>query len=359
AYQAYIDANPNAFSSPATIAEVQAAIAAANNTVTSGGTSSISGFNCSGALTGTLLVGTPATGVTKVITATVATAGTYNISATANGVTFSGSGTFSGLGSQQITLTATGTPTAIGTNSFTINTTPSCSFNATTLGNVEYIMVSRNSATQTLSLDTDLAFDSSSVAPGSTIAFNAANSSFTLKAGKTYRLTFTGQLNGFSNTTNGVVGISWVDATTNAQLGNSLGEFFPVNNSFWTNSGSNMVDMIYTPTTSQNVKLRVTNASGTAIFQNKENSVVIQEIGARGNNSVGFTKAEYLYVSRNTVVNNVNSGASLIYNTLNESNGIPYNTSTGVISLKAGKTYRLTFNGSFWYGNPNGYIEVV
>jgi hypothetical protein len=78
-------------------------------------------------------VGTGVSGVTQTITATVTTAGTYNISTTANGVTFSASGNFAGTGNQNITLTASGTPTATGSNSFTLNTSPNCSFTRTTL----------------------------------------------------------------------------------------------------------------------------------------------------------------------------------------------------------------------------------
>ena len=72
-------------------------------------------------------------GVTQTITATVTTVGNYSISATANGVTFAGAGTFAGTGAQNIVLTATGTPTAAGGNTFTLNTTPNCNFSRITV----------------------------------------------------------------------------------------------------------------------------------------------------------------------------------------------------------------------------------
>jgi uncharacterized protein (TIGR02145 family) len=80
-----------------------------------------------------MVAGIAVSGVTQTITATVTTVGTYSISTTANGVTFAGSGTFAGTGAQNIVLTASGTPTAAGSNSFTLNTTPNCSFSRTTL----------------------------------------------------------------------------------------------------------------------------------------------------------------------------------------------------------------------------------
>jgi len=94
----------------------------------SNGTALVSAYTCNTASAGTMAAGNAVSGVTQTITATVTTVGTYNITATANGVTFSASGTFAGTGAQNIVLTATGTPTAAGSHSFTLNTTPNCSF---------------------------------------------------------------------------------------------------------------------------------------------------------------------------------------------------------------------------------------
>lgn len=97
------------------------------------GSAIVSAYTCSTASAGTLTAGIAVSvGVTQTITAIVSTIGTYNISTTANGVTFAASGTFIGTGAQTITLNATGTPVAFGSNSFEINTTPGCSFSRTT-----------------------------------------------------------------------------------------------------------------------------------------------------------------------------------------------------------------------------------
>ena len=96
----------------------------------SNGTSVISSFNsCTTASAGTLTAGVAVSGVTQTINVTVGTVGTYSISATANGVTFSATGTFTTTGAQNVILTATGNPVTSGTNTFTLNTTPNCSFN--------------------------------------------------------------------------------------------------------------------------------------------------------------------------------------------------------------------------------------
>lgn len=97
----------------------------------SGGSAAVSSWNCSGTDTGTLKLGSPASGVTHTITANVTTLGTYAVQAVMNGVTFSASGTFTATGSQSIILSATGTPTVSGTNTYGLSTSPSCTFTRT------------------------------------------------------------------------------------------------------------------------------------------------------------------------------------------------------------------------------------
>ena len=101
----------------------------------SNGTAVVSAWSCATANAGTLTAGTAASGVTNTVTATVTTAGTYNINIQLNGITFSGSGTFPGTGAQNVVLTATGTPLYGGTFAYALTTTPSCSFNRTVAAN--------------------------------------------------------------------------------------------------------------------------------------------------------------------------------------------------------------------------------
>ncbi len=92
------------------------------------------GCTGNGIITGILKQNEAASGQTMTIYANVTTVGTYNISATNSGFTFSGSGTFTSTGCQLITLTASGTPTTCTSGSgsvpFTTNTTPSVTANA-------------------------------------------------------------------------------------------------------------------------------------------------------------------------------------------------------------------------------------
>ena len=93
------------------------------------GTGIVSAYTCDTASTGTMTQGSAVgNGITQIITATVTALGSYNISATINGITFSGSGYFVATGDRTVLLTATGTPTLGGFHTFTLNTTPNCSF---------------------------------------------------------------------------------------------------------------------------------------------------------------------------------------------------------------------------------------
>jgi uncharacterized protein (TIGR02145 family) len=106
-----------------------------SNTYTSSSTNGsalIITYNCTTS-NGSLYEGYVTSGVTQSVDINVTVAGTYVLTATANGITFSASGTATTLGLQTIIFKATGIPIAAGSNSFTINTTQNCSFNITTL----------------------------------------------------------------------------------------------------------------------------------------------------------------------------------------------------------------------------------
>lgn len=96
-----------------------------------GGSAIVSVYNCDTNAMGTMTQGVPVNGVTQTITAVVETAGTYNITAAANGVTFNDSGSFAGTGAHEIQLTAAGTPLVLGISNFLINTSVACTFSRT------------------------------------------------------------------------------------------------------------------------------------------------------------------------------------------------------------------------------------
>lgn len=94
----------------------------------SNGTAVVENYTIGTAI-GQMTTGQPVSGVTQTFTANVTTTGTYQIKTnTVNGVTFSGSGSFTSTGNKNFTLTATGTPISEGTYSYTLNTNPGGNF---------------------------------------------------------------------------------------------------------------------------------------------------------------------------------------------------------------------------------------
>jgi hypothetical protein len=89
---------------------------------------------CTGAIVSGTYAATVATAATNTATlkVNVTTAGTYTITTnTANGISFSKTGTFTTTGAQTIVLTAIGTPSSAGTFVFKPNVTTTCDFSVT------------------------------------------------------------------------------------------------------------------------------------------------------------------------------------------------------------------------------------
>jgi hypothetical protein len=82
-------------------------------------------------ISGVMTKGIAVSGVTMTLFANVTQIGTWNLTATQNGVTFTGSGTFVATGCQSITLVASGIPTNTGSFSWITNTTPAANVTAT------------------------------------------------------------------------------------------------------------------------------------------------------------------------------------------------------------------------------------
>ncbi|MBL7747364.1 MAG: hypothetical protein JNM19_08065 [Chitinophagaceae bacterium] len=317
----------------------------------SGGTSAVANWTCSGAFTGTMIQGQAVSGVTKVVTANVSSAGTYSISATANGVTFSASGTFVATGSQNVTLTASGTPTAAGVHTYTINTTPNCNFSATTYGVIakgDYIMVKRSTA-QSVGSNTDIIYNT---VVGGNIPYNTSTGVFTLTAGKVYRITFQG---GFGGSSAFLVGVRLFDAATNTALYNS--QFIRAKTTGQSLSAPARATYILAPTTNQTIKFQAnTSNSGTNFWANS--NVLIEELGIT-QTSTGTPTVDYGITRRITSLQTAGVNNDIIPNAAAIGN-VPYNNSTGVFTLTAGKTYRLTSDLSFQgYSNSDGRLSYT
>jgi hypothetical protein len=146
-----------------------------------------------GTINGTLTQGVAVSGVTMSLYANVTQIGSWSLSASQNGVTFTGSGTFTTTGCQLITLTGAGTPTNTGSTTFTTNSTPSGSATSTVVAAFNPAQFTR-AAVGNLSGKTcfDIARSNDNAnSCGALSARNVNKSDFTLSSVNTQTYTFT------------------------------------------------------------------------------------------------------------------------------------------------------------------------
>jgi hypothetical protein len=188
---------------------------------------------------------------------------------------------------------------------------------------------------------TDIILNSSS----GTIPYNTTTGVYTLSAGITYNLSFNPAFDSFSDSTNGYIGITWVDATTNTQLaGITQSSYIPTNrNAAETSSGT--VGGVYTPSTNQTIKLRCVGASGTAKLRSTFSYATVQQLGTT--NTSAFTGV----ISPFWNVGNTYPLGSMVVN-----QGVLYQANSLV---PAGTAFTTGTSGATWtqIGLLNGQVE--
>ena len=211
----------------------------------------------------------------------------------------------------------------------------------------EYIQVYATS-NQTVTAGSAVLFDSTLANGG--IAYAPGTGRFTLKAGKTYSL----EAN-VANVTNGGAFVGeWYDVT-GAALISVRGANYAANNTGV--NGSNDAKVIFTPSVDSEVELRnvgTSDIAGGIIGSGVASTAKILQIG--GPAAVTRTVE---YISVNGAAGTIGSGTDLINNNIVEGN-IPYNTGTGVFTLKAGKTYALSaaLNAVSFSSGNNGEATI-
>jgi hypothetical protein len=175
---------------------------------------------------------------------------------------------------------------------------------------------------------------------------------FTLTAGKTYLLQADLCISNFSANT-AYTWWSWVDSTTNAQLDTSNGSALATGSSgvaipaTWVGTNDQYAGtarLIYTPVTSQTVKVRMTDASGTCSILAIASKATITQLNPKiavQATATGTVATNYAKYTR-TASQSVSANSVVICNVAESSSGtaVSVNTSTGQVTLTAG-TYRL------------------
>lgn len=257
-----------------------------------------------------------------------------------NGISYSASGTFTAgqVGSAQtITMQATGTPTAAGTFSYDISgtgITTSCSFNVTVTQSAYYLFARPTNSTQSINSNTDIAFTSYT-----NNGVEVSGTQFTLKAGKTYRLS--AGLTGSASNSGAYIQFAWVDAS-NALLGN---QGITTNTDFTNHNGYSEANAIIIVGSSDKiVKIRITAFSAGISVQDWRSFAFIEEIPIN---------AHYVFAQPAGAQTVSSSGTDVAF-TSTASNGASVSGST--FTLKANHVYRLEGN-VFGAGMGTGYAE--
>ncbi len=163
---------------------------------------------------------------------------------------------------------------------------------------------------------------------GSDIASTTTGGQFLLKAGRAYRLT--GYVKGTANVASSQ-DFSWYNVTTATNVGN-VGTFD--NNA--NNSGLSTVDAIITPNVDTTVELRILNTNATQVNSSGTHAYIeVIDSPQPVTQTVDYINA------RLTADTSVAVGAAIPFTT--QVGNIP--NTTGVFTLSAGKTYRLTGAG--------------
>jgi hypothetical protein len=253
------------------------------------------------------------------------------------------------IGTSSVSLGATASSLTgldnLSANSITVAGQP------TTYGvvNPAYIVVGLVNSVYTLAASQSIILDTVLSNTNSQVSYNTSSGVFTLTSGVTYDMSFTPSFITFSNTASGYLCYQWVDATTNTPLdstGTGIGTGLPS-----TESGGQVDNLtagvIYTSSTNQTVKLRVTSASGTATLRGGIGTqVIIKPMNlsvAVQATATGTVSTNYAKYTRSTQQTSLSNGSVVVCNVLENTSGtaISVNTSTGQITLAAGKTYRL------------------
>lgn len=134
---------------------------------------------------------------------------------------------------------------------------------------VDYVQVWNSNLVNWMGLNSDIVFDTLGGSSG--IPYNPSTGVFELTAGKTYELAASPTWSSFSDTNNGYVNYTWVDATTNTQIQGAtsttlVGVGIPFGRVINEDSNTSLT-MIYTPQANQTIKLRIVAALGTATLK--------------------------------------------------------------------------------------------
>jgi hypothetical protein len=217
---------------------------------------------------------------------------------------------------------------------------PTIAVQATATGTVatNYIATTRTGSGQSVTTNTDIILNTTDKSVGSSVSYNTSTGVYTLTAGTTYELSFTPNWSFSGSNNDPYVQYDWVDATTNTALDGDSGSFataYSYNYNYAQQNQKIISQLVYTPSTNQTVKIRVTSVQAGGITT------------TLGVNSSAYVKAMNAIFALNaldtmTTTGNVSVGGNL--------------TATGGIRKNARV---LTTTTTLTVADASGFIELT
>jgi hypothetical protein len=179
---------------------------------------------------------------------------------------------------------------------------------------------------------------------GQEMSLNTLTGQITLAAGRTYRLL--AQVPNYQTSAAETrTQFAWYNETTSAYIGSSSNAYTPSSGASYGATGG-LSEAIITTTISTVVSYRISQLSntnqlgGNADFTSNGAYPWFEAQVISGNTAVNGQSVDYVSTSLSNSYSNVGSGYDIVLQQLNGGN-IPYNTSTGVYTLTANKTYMM------------------
>jgi hypothetical protein len=248
---------------------------------------------------------------------------------------------------------------------------------ATATGTVatNYLATTRTGTNQTFTSAGDVILNTTDQSVGSSVTYNTSTGVYTLTAGTTYELSFTPSWSFSGSSNDPYVQYNWVDATTNTALDSDSGSFctaYSYQYNFTQHNFNIISKLVYTPSTNQTVKVRVTGtqsggitttlATGSSAYVKAMNAIfalnTLDTMSVTGNVSVGGSLSAAQFVGNySNGTSNVNIPA--VNGNVNISSGgianVAVITSTGANiagtlnvtgNISAGNVSATTFTGA-------------
>lgn len=199
-----------------------------------------------------------------------------------------------------------------------------------------YILAKKVAVDAPIADTTKFPFDTAANTAGADITLSSGT--FTLKAGHTYKLE-----SSLSSSDSGVItNYQWRDTTNNVFLGIAAVNY--TTNAAIAQGDQQVATAIITPTT--DITVEVWNTTGSPrTFVGANSYAYINEIA--GNSPVIGSSVDYVSAVRGSSNQaGITTGTDLVWNSVSAGN-IALNTGTGVFTLSAGKTYKLSAGPRF------------